>query len=864
MQPARLSHVRWTRCFLLLCCLLNANVFVIAQGDSDSGPDLANIAWSTDSTSPVRFVSVHGRRAAVFGYSEDGLEVWAYPFQIVSSYTVSFRPQGTTSATEGRNLLRRIIYAPDSITRIYIGLDFIVRERIFVPLEEPGAIFQYDVESSRPIDIDVHFNPVLDLMWPGGIGGQEAQWESSVSGYLFSEPTHRFSAIISSPEILAHDETPNQARQVSPTSGLSFTLRAAEHGTARVIIAGGSEDKAIAIAKMLREQEGPLEKAATGHYSALLKNSLRIETPDEKVNRAVIWAEVALDQAWVCNPDLGCGLVAGYGPSRRARRPQYDWFFAGDGMVSMRGLLAEGQYDLARQELEFILKYRDRQTGMIWHELSQSAGWLDWNKYPYKFVHVELTFDFLSAVETYLSTTGDLHFVETHWSAIQSAYKYCESLIDPSDGLPRIPPTKEGSREQEQLSEELALSADWVTASQAFADLAAVLHNPEADHASAMSRKAREAIAQKYWDAKQNFWITGYTHSGSPLLDRQIGPVSILSDGMFSETQRDSMLQQLASSDYQTDWGTRGRASTSSTYDPNSYANGSVWAISTSAVSDAFWAAHRPATAFSIWSALVPWSSLDSLGHMHETLAGDFYHEEFESVPEQTWSSATFLSATVKGLLGLQVEGVSQRVTFAPHLPLSWNTVTLRNIRVGPSILKFELSATENKLELRIHNAGMPVNLTFDPEIPLGARLLSAQLQGRRTHATVERHAQDTHARVEFNLASGDELLTLNYTGGIRILPEVSWPDIGEPSQGVKITKVNLQGQTYTVDYDYVPAAGASFELQTPWTIRNVQGATFTRSSSTRYKLEAIVPPKDKSTTSYQHGQVRATFASTM
>ena len=121
------------------------------------------------------------------------------------------------------------------------------------------------------------------------------------------------------------------------------------------------------------------------------------------------------------NPNLGCGLAAGYGPSRIARRPQYDWFFAGDGMVDLPVMLAAGQYTRGREELEFILKYQDQKTGMIWHELSQSAGWIDWNRYPYMFVHVELTFDFLSAVEQYFSVTGDRDFLVAHWPAIQSA-----------------------------------------------------------------------------------------------------------------------------------------------------------------------------------------------------------------------------------------------------------------------------------------------------------------------------------------------------------------------------------------------------------------------------------------------------------
>jgi glycogen debranching enzyme len=91
---------------------------------------------------------------------------------------------------------------------------------------------------------------------------------------------------------------------------------------------------------------------------------------------------------------------------------------------------------------------------------------------------------------------------------------------------------------------------------------------------------------------------------------------------LFSAEQRSSVLNELASADFQTDWGTRGKAASDPTYDPNLYSSGSVWALATGTVARAFWAEHRPATAFPIWRALVPWSTLDSLGHMHELMGG--------------------------------------------------------------------------------------------------------------------------------------------------------------------------------------------------------------------------------------------------
>ncbi len=560
---------------------------------------------------------------------------------------------------------------------------------------------------------------------------------------------------------------------------------------------------------------------------------MQIETPDPEVNRALTWAQLALEQAWVCNPDLGCGQVAGYGPSRKARRPQYDWFFAGDGMVAMRALLAAGRYERAREELEFILRFQNPKTGMIWHELSQSARVIEWSKYPYMFVHVELSFEFLDLVADYYSVTGDLQFVKRHWAAIESAYRYCRSVLDAKDGLPRIPADKQGNNEQDALSDELTLSAGWVAASEAYAALAtATERRAAARSALDASKRGRQAIGAKYWDERRNFWISGHTRTGAPVMDRDIRPVSVVREGLFSAEQRAVALDQIASADFQTDWGTRSKASSDPTYDPNLYSSGSVWALGTAGVASAFWAEHRPATALPIWSALVPWSSLDSPGHMHEVLAGDFYHEELESVPEQTWSSASFLTAAVEGLLGLRVDGGARQLRFAPHLPVAWNTVSLRRVRVGESTLTLDLTHSAGEVTLRIRNEGAPVKMSFEPELPLGAKVRNAHLGAREIAASLTQQTQDTHARVEFDVPRGETVLGIGYDGGVAIALATPRPVIGEASHAPKIIGVGLRDRVYTVEIDRTNGEPVHFELRTPWKIENVQGA----------KLETLAP----------------------
>jgi hypothetical protein len=125
------------------------------------------------------------------------------------------------------------------VTRVYVGPDFAVREKLVRAARRAGAIVSYEVDGAASLDIVVRFNPVLNLMWPGGMGGQEAAWNAAASGYLLSEPLHRYTALVSSPDIIAHDETPNATRRANSSPGVAFTIRAGSGHAAQVVIAVG-------------------------------------------------------------------------------------------------------------------------------------------------------------------------------------------------------------------------------------------------------------------------------------------------------------------------------------------------------------------------------------------------------------------------------------------------------------------------------------------------------------------------------------------------------------------------------------------------------------------------------------------------
>ncbi len=91
-----------------------------------------------------------------------------------------------------------------------------------------------------------------------------------------------------------------------------------------------------------------------------------------------------------------------------------------------------------------------------------------------------------------------------------------------------------------------------------------------------LSEKARSATARRYWDDRRHSWIDGYNESGHAMFRRSDDGVRLVADRILDQRRSDAVLDQLASSDFETDWGTRGVAASSPDSIRRSYASGSV------------------------------------------------------------------------------------------------------------------------------------------------------------------------------------------------------------------------------------------------------------------------------------------------
>src|SRR3989441_1010724 len=465
------------------------------------------------STHAGTFFDVVGRRSAIFGYENRSFEVWVYPLKILDDFSLSFRLEGYPLEINGGDIIASIRMRPESTTITYAHAAFTVRQTMFAPLDEPGVVVLLDVDSVRPLPITAPFRPRLRLMWPATSMTSSLGWDADAHVYTLSEETGRYAGLIGCPSardvsLMPYQEEP---RDVPNRFIIDLTADTLKDRRIPIVIAGSVEGRAAAKAaydRVLGSVQMLYDRTAT-HYEELDRDTIAVETPDQRLNTAFRWAKVGIDKGLATNPLLGTGLVAGFRSSGESERPGYAWFFGRDALWTTFATSAAGDFATTRSALEFLRTYQ-RQDGKIPHEISQSASIVPWfDQYPYAWASADATPLYVIAHADYWRSSGDRDFLRQAWDSILKAYRFSAATDADGNGLIENTNVGHGWVEGGALyppHEEMYLQGLWVAASDAVAELAEVMQD-SALGASARSTAARtrSALEQTYWLAARAF-----------------------------------------------------------------------------------------------------------------------------------------------------------------------------------------------------------------------------------------------------------------------------------------------------------------------------------------------------------------------
>lgn len=769
---------------------------------------------------PSTYFDKVGRKFAILGFESGTFESWAYPLKLLRNFEFSFFIGSSTEPIKGKDIVRYISVTPEATTLTFTYQSFTVRAIYVTPIQEPGAIIFLDVNTTEPLTMVCSFIPVLQPMWPAGLGGQYAYWDKDLKAYLISESSKKNHAYVGSPAASGISYTP--AHMLSDTPN-QFKIEIKEIKSVQgqyipVILAGGKgkrEEVKKVYQKLLENPEKFYHENVT-YYKYLRQSTLQVETPNQELNLAFEWAKVAYDNLVVENPDLGKGLVAGLGTSGTGGRPGFGWFFGGDAFINSFSLNSYGAFSTVRQTLAFTQKWQ-REDGKMAHELSQAAGYINWfQNYPFGYIHGDTTPYYLVAMYDYYKMTGDVEFIKNSWNSLKQAYEWCLSTDENGDGLMDNKKAGLGALEFGTLTDiqtDIYLAAVWVRATYAMEPLAlAVGDKSYAQKAKTQFQKSLKAYNEKFWDHEYQHYAYAFNAKGEQV--KEVTPWSAV--GLMWELgapQRSARtLEKLNSAELSTDWGIRSISIKSHLFEPLNYNYGAVWPFLTSWVATAQYKHHFALQGYNSLMSSVRHTFDNALGSVTEVFSGYQNIWPQEAVPHQGFCTAAVVLPFVRGLLGLEGDAVNKTILFAPHFPADWRTVSIKNYRVGRESFSFGYKREKGKVILKTSNTPNELyTLRFAPAIGIGSKIKGVVVNGESVPFRETLSSQTIQPVIEYQLKE-KATAEVFFEPTVELIPPLIEAKTGEPNKGLKIISIQRSNKTLKVVVEGL--ANETYELR--------------------------------------------------
>ncbi|MGA2810846.1 MAG: hypothetical protein ABSG16_05560 [Candidatus Acidiferrum sp.] len=745
---------------------------------------------------PWEFLSAVGAQAGIFGNESGSIEAWVYPLKILRDFRLRFHSD--SRIIDAATLARTITARPESVTVLYTGDTFNIRETFFVPVAEQGAIIKLEIETEHPLEIETLFERDFQLEWPAALGGTYTYWNAAQHAFYLGEETRKFVALVGSPS--ATEQQVEYATNYSGSNENGFHLGVTQKGkeTKLIVVAASFNGPAEAdktYQHLLADSEALLQ-ASADYYRDYLARTISLELPDAQLRQAYDWSRISELQGLVKNPYLGTGIVAGYRTSGTGQRPGFAWFFGRDSMWTSLAFDAVGDFASTRLALDFLSKVQ-RADGKIPHEIAQSASLVAWfTDYPYVWASADATPLYLITMNDYVSASGDVTFAKEKWPSLEKAFAFLRSTYD-HQGLPQNFGIGHGWVEGGPLlpvKTELYQSALGLEAVGALANLAKLTGDDlEAKELAAAFDKGKLFLNSAFWIPESKHFAFALDEN-----DKKIDEPTVLSSvpmwfGLLDPEKAGSMIAELAKPTHQADWGMRIIGNDNPKYSAGGYHFGAVWPLFTGWVSVAEYRYHRAAPAYGNLRANALLALDGALGHTTEVLSGEYYSSLSTSSPHQIWSAAMVVNPILRGMLGLTADAATRTVTFAPHVPAHWTSLRARNIPSGACRVSVDWTRARDSITVVARPgdggalSGAHCYLIMSAAFSLRAKIMRATLDGHPVPLRVEANAEDQHASARLELHSGANTLRIFAAKDFAVSYDPLLPELGQGSQGLRM-----------------------------------------------------------------------------
>ena len=771
---------------------------------------------------PGQAFDVGGRRCVFLGHERNGVrEVWCHPVRILRNVRVGFTAS-ESPVVWSETLDPEVVVSPEAVTRIFHIGEAVVEEITCSDLHRPAGFLRFRVDARMPVQIVVTAEADLRLMWPldeNATGAVRFAWDDGLraavvttssgecASFLGSsrQPAQRFVGVCDSLAFDANAFRPEGTSSKVVHIGLAYRWKPEDDAVTLVVAGSGSgEREAESAFRAVVRSTGDVFKEQSEYVRSYFEESAGLTTPDRTFNESLRWAQIGTDRFYLETPGLGSSYVAGFstvehgwdGGHKVSGRPGYAWYFGRDSVWTACAALATGDFDKVRGVLQFLGRHQDV-TGKILHELTTSG-----------FAHfdaADATPLYVMLFGRYLRASGHLSFARREFARLQKAVEFCQRTDTDGDGLIENTNVGHGWVEGGKLfpvHTEHYLASCWGSALAEAAYAAGLCgHTQLARRWQTASENVQDKIAEEFWDPQNNRFAFAKLKDGSYNKEHTILPAVGMYLGVGSRAQAVPSLVSYASSDFTADWGVRIVGRSNAMFNPTGYHYGSVWPLFTGWVALAEFRHGHPLQGFLHAAGTASAAHHHAAGYVEEVYHGDLF-QPAGVCPHQAWSESMVVQPLFEGMLGIDADGIRNRLTVRPWIPPQWQDVRAERLRVGKNLVSFIVQREAMKTVVEFVLEGRTtVDVTFGLRFPLGTYV--EEIVSGRKRIAVERtlNAYEEAPEVQFRLAS-KHTVVVHHRGGLGLVPPLPELVPGKPSSGVRVLAERLTGPQYVVDLE--------------------------------------------------------------
>ncbi|MBD3165647.1 hypothetical protein GF324_03550 [bacterium] len=809
------------------------------EPQSEPSGDSESPAWALTDSSDLQFIehtpdedwySLGGRRTLIMGEEKGGIsEVWVHPNRLLKDFHAGIHHHGVVYWLD--EAPRTAFIRPEALHRIYRTPVGDVEEILFASKERGGGIVQYRTRSKA--DLVVRYSTDLRWMWPydhRAAGDLQYGWDQKWNALYVQSGEGRFHGLVGADrepnleltgpyrDILWKEDVPKgvptQLNQVAHSA--QYSLQPDEPLT--IVFAFSNENERAVRSDYFEMMRNPLTelKGQIEHVRFIQDAYVQITSQDETFNRLWRWNLVGIDRFVTRTPGLGTALVAGFGTTERgwdggheiSGRPGYAWYFGRDASWSAFAFNKYGDTESVREQLEFFQAYQDL-NGKVFHELSTSGS-----------VHFDASDStplYIILFADYVRTSGDLAFLRQSIPHLDLAMEFLESTDTNRDDLIENVNVGHGWVEGGALwgtQTSFYLAGLWAKTLEDMAYLKRLVGDEEA--AAGYEKRAvrvKKTLDSEFWNKDGRFYYFGKNPDGSFNRSRTVLPAVNGSFGLLDAEKIVPVTREFATTAFSTDWGMRILSSNSPGFNERGYHSGTVWPLFTGWTSLAEYAYNRPTQGFGRIQANMGIKQHWALGYVEEVMHGASYRPS-GVCPHQCWSETNIAHPVIAGMIGWQPDAPHGTARLAPSFPVHWDTVTVRNLRVGDTRVHLKLLRDANLTHYVLAADGPSVQVSFDPRLPIDQDVVSgAVVEGSGSDATESPLPGDAPWVLELN---GTPItVRLGTKGGIGVVPPEVELDPGDTSHHLRIVDEVYHKGVFSVVLEGRSGATEQFRVRT-------------------------------------------------